>query len=102
MSKNLKDERDFLINLLRLKDKSSKKLLFTATSKQLQALAEIFYNIGVLPLPHKYKKKLARYRKLLKEFVYDNLNRDNWLKKHYRLTLKILRLIRVYIRQILG
>ena len=101
MSKNLRNERDFFLTLLRSKDDSQKRLLFTATSRQLQALAEIFYNIGVLPITPKYKKKLIRYRKLLKEYVYDNLNREIWIKKHYRLTLKILRLIRVYILKLL-
>ena len=60
MLKNLLRSRHFL-NLLLEKDKNlNKYLLIHASSRHLQSLAEIFYNVFRLPLDNRTKKNLTK------------------------------------------
>ena len=69
MSKNLLRSRHFL-NLLLEKDKNlNKYLLIHASSRHLQSLAEIFYNVFRLPLINTTKKKFNENIDILKKFI---------------------------------
>ena len=102
MSQALVKNKDFILSLLRGRNNiKKKKFLTNASSDQLKGLAEIFYNIGNLPLKKSKKKRLLRYKLLLKDFVNEPLNRQDFVKRHYRIILKILRLIKEYLYIIL-
>ena len=102
MSQALIKNKHFIISLLKGKiAKRKKELLFKASPNQLKALAEIFYNIGNLPLQTSKRKKLLRYKALLKDFVNELSERHQFVKKHYRIIFKILRLIKSYLYIIL-
>ena len=101
MSQALVKNKHFIVSLLSGRNNIKKKILTNASSDQLKGLAEIFYNIGNLPLNKSKKKRLLRYKPLLKDFVNEPLNRQEFVKKHYRIILKILRLIKKYLYIIL-
>ena len=65
MSKKLRENKAFLNLLLSADRKDAREILNSANKIQLQILAEIFYNIGILP------------RKLSKKYVNIDLSYIN-------------------------
>lgn len=97
MSQALLKRKNFILSLL-AKSKEKKKFLLTgANTTQLRILAEIFYNIGNLPLLRSKQKKLTQYKPLLKRFVNNVSQREEIVQHHYRAIFKVLALIKKYL-----
>ena len=99
MSKNLLRSRHFL----RLeKDKNlNKYLLIHASRRHLQSLAEILYNVFLLPLSNKTKRKFNENIGILRKFIQYPKNRPNIVKRNHILIGELLILLQQFIKEIL-
>lgn len=98
MNSLIKNEKYFILFLLTTNRKQQKALLRTITKSQLQALVQIVYNIihGFRSLPENDKKKLQRFRSVIRKFVSKRLSiskRTALLLKHLNQFILILKLI---------
>ena len=101
MSKNLLRSRHFL-NLLLEKDKNlNKYLLIHASSRHLQSLAEIFYNVFRLPLDNRTEKKFNENIGILRKFIQYPKKRLNIVKRNHTLIGELLILLQRFIKEIL-
>ena len=101
MSRNLIKSSDFIRILLQNNLKLSKILLTHATSSQLQAVAEIFYNVFKLPLNKKKKEQFLKNIKLLKRFLEDKKGRKQLILRKLRIFSNLLQIIKPFLLQIL-
>ena len=101
MSQNLIANKHFISLLIKGKRDLVRTLLNTATSRQLQALAEIFYNIGNLPLSPLKRKKLIQYRNILKHYVNNVGSRPRLVQNHYKIILNTLHMIKNFIYKLI-
>lgn len=102
MSKNLKANEAFINSLLDSERKNVRALLNSASVIQLRTLAEIFYNIGILPLDLEKRKQLYKYKSILHKFILEPKNRSLLVIKHYKVILKILAIIKPFIQIVLN
>ena len=102
MSKRLKDNKTFINLLLKSNRKDARATLKSANKNQLQTLAEIFYNIGVLPVDSNIKTKIRRYKPILYKYIYNPYIRPTLVNKHYKVILKTLMLIKDFLKLILD
>ena len=92
MSKNLKNSKHFIYLLLENNLILNRYILAHAGKKNLQSLAEIFYNVFRLPLSSK-SKKFNKNIKSLRKFIQIPANRDKIAKKNYKVISELLNLI---------
>ena len=102
MSRNLKRSRHFILLLLENNLDLNKHILIHASSSQLKAIAEIFYNIFKLPLSKKKREKFINYLKILKKFIKsEEKGRRILARKHFERLSNLLVSIKYYIEKIL-
>ena len=78
MSKKLRENKAFLNLLLSRDRKDAREILNSANKIQLQILAEIFYNIGILPVSSEVKSKIRQYRPILYKYIYNPKKEVFW------------------------
>lgn len=78
MSNKLSQEKHFLKFLLNTNEKQQKLLIKHITKSQMDAIVEIVFNAlnGNLPLSTDNKKKLKRYRHVIRQLVSKGLSRS--------------------------
>ena len=101
MSVNLKEHKRFILSLLHGDNALFKTLISNSNSRQLSALAEIFYNFGILPLSSEKRQKLQTYKYIFKKYVNYPKQRKSLARKHYKIIKKSLNLTRSFITEIL-
>ena len=71
MNSLIKREKHFILLLLTTTRKQQLALVKTVTTPQLQSLVQIIYNVvlGNRFLPEKAKKKLQRYKTVIRRFI---------------------------------
>lgn len=100
MNPLIKKEKDFLRLLVTTTDKQKKVLLQTIEKSQLRAIVQIVYNlmIGYRTLPEKDKKRLAKRKNVIRQFVSQGIS----LKTRKALLLKYHKYILPFINAIKG
>ena len=101
MSVNLKENKQFILSLLNEDQSLFKTLILNSNSRQLGALAEIFYNFGILPLSSEKRQKLQSYKYIFKKYVNNPKQRRSLAQKHYKIIKKSLGLTKPFILEIL-
>ena len=101
MSVNLKEHKRFILNLLDGDNTLFKALISNSNRGQLSALAEIFYNFGILPLSSNKSQKLQSYKYIFKKYVNNPKQRKSLAGRHYKIIKKSLNLARPFILEIL-
>ena len=102
MSRNLKNSKHFILLLLENNLDLNKNILIHASSSQLKAVAEIFYNVFKLPLTKSKREKFLRCLKILKKYIKsDERGRRIIARKHFERITNLLLSIKYYIAKIL-
>lgn len=108
MTATLVQAKCFLSLLLDNKTLSEQKrsLLSTSNDSQIRAISLIAENSikPNVPLKSKDKKKIAKYKKILKKLSSTKLansNKKRLIKKHYKIILIILLLMKELVDQVL-
>lgn len=95
-------EAYFVGLLLRADKKQRRALLQTISTRQLDALVEIVYNIlhGYGTLTEKDKKHLRRYQSVIRNFVNRRMShsrRKQLLQKYYNIFFRLIKVIQKYL-----
>ena len=99
MSTLVKNQRHFLRLLVSIKPLQRKAILQTLSDQQVQAVIQIIYNIleGNCSLPEKDKKKLKRYKAIIRQLVFKGMR----MKQRKRLLVKYHFVIAALLKPIL-
>ena len=93
----------YFVGLLLYADKKQRSaLLQTISTRQLEAVIEIIFNIlhGYGRLPDKDKKRLRRYQAVIRKFVgrrTPNARRKRILQKYFKVFYPMIKVIQNYI-----
>ena len=101
MSRNLLKSSHFINLLLENNHSLNRHLLSHASGKNLQAIAEIFYNVFRLPLGKKKKDLFLQRLNFLKKFVKFEEKRRRLVKLHHIEISDLLFSIKKYLNKIL-
>ena len=101
MSRNLKKSNHYIYLLLDNNLNLNKHILTHAGRRNLQSLAEIFYNVFRLPLSNKTRNKFHKNIKILRKFIQSPANRDKIARRNYKVFSDLLRSIAKYLKIIL-
>ena len=101
MSVNFKEHRRFISMLLNGDKSLAKNLLFNANSRELSVLAELFYNLNILPLSQEKRKQIRNYKPIFKRYVNNPKERKILARKHYKIIKNTLDLVSSFILEIL-
>ena len=101
MSKNLIKSKHYIYLLLDNNLNLNKHILTHAGRKNLQSLAEIFYNVFRLPLSNQTRKKFLKNIKILRKFIQSPSNRQKIAGRNYKVFTELLRSLEKYLKIIL-
>ena len=101
MSKNLKKSKHYIYLLLDNNLNLNKHILTHAGRRNLQSLAEIFYNVFRLPLSNKTRNKFYKNIKILRKFIQSPAIRDKIARRNYKVFSDLLGSIAKYLKIIL-
>ena len=101
MSRNLLKSRHFIKLLLEKNISLNRHLLANASDKNLQAIAEIFYNVFRLPLAKTKRELFLEKLKFLKKFVKFEGRRRRLARGHHIEISELLFTLRKYLNKIL-
>ena len=101
MSRNLLKSSHFINLLLENNHSLNRHLLSYASDKNLQAIAEIFYNVFRLPIGKKKKDLFLQRLNFLKKFVKFEEKRRRLVKLHHIEISDLLFSIKKYLNKIL-
>lgn len=81
MSRTLKTHKELLIALHKLKPKYQKALLKSCDEEEINCICECIHNVlkGKVPLEEKEKKRLNKYKSILRKLVRKGANK---VRKH--------------------
>lgn len=102
MRSKLLKEAYFVGLLLNADKKQRHALLQTISTRQLEAVIEIIFNIlhGYGSLPDKDKKRIRRYQAVIRSFVNrrtPNARRKQMLQKYFNIFYPMLKVVQNYI-----
>ena len=100
MSRNLLKSSHFINLLLENNRSLNRHLLSHASDKNLQAIAEIFYNVFRLPLGKKKKDLFLQRLNFLKKFVKFEEKNRRLVKLHHIEISDLLFFIKKYLNKI--
>ena len=101
MSKNLKKSSYFIRLILQNNIRLTRILLTHATEKQLQSIAEIFYNVFKLPLSKAKRENFLKHLKLLKKYIENKKARKTIILRNLKIFNKLILLLRPYLNVLL-
>ena len=97
MSANLKRARNFLEVIFENNKKVNKYILFHASPKHLQAIAEIFYNVFRLPLSPSIRSNFIKNIRILKKLIQHKSRRGDIARRNNKLFTDLLISIKSYL-----
>lgn len=77
MMQRLNTHKDLLLALHKLKPKYRKALLKSCDEKEIKCICECIHNVlqGKVPIEEKHKKKLKKYKSVLRKLVRKGVNK---------------------------